>query len=56
MAKERLAAMGPMKREEIITLLTIGGAVVLWVFGEALQVPAVLAAMLALCTLLCTGE
>lgn len=47
--------MGPMSRGELITLATISGAVVLWMFGEAIGCPAVLAAMLALATLLCTG-
>ena len=54
-AKARLDAMGPMSRNELITLATIAGAVVLWVLGDAIGVPAVLAAMLALCVLLCTG-
>jgi hypothetical protein len=44
-----------MSRAELITLATISGAVVLWMFGDAIGVPAVLAAMLALATLLCTG-
>lgn len=55
LAKARLAEMGPPSRDERLTLATIGGAVLLWVFGEALGVPAVLAAMLGLTTLLCTG-
>jgi DASS family divalent anion:Na+ symporter len=36
-------------------MATMAGAVVLWVFGDQLGVPAVQAAMLALCSLLCTG-
>lgn len=55
LAKDNLKKMGPMSKGELITLATISGAVVLWMFGEALGVPAVLAAMLALATLLCTG-
>jgi DASS family divalent anion:Na+ symporter len=55
LAKENLEKMGPMSKGELITLATISGAVVLWIFGDALGVPAVLAAMLALATLLCTG-
>jgi di/tricarboxylate transporter len=47
--------MGPMGRAELTMLATIGGAVVLWMFGEAIGCSAVLAAMLALVTLLCTG-
>jgi DASS family divalent anion:Na+ symporter len=55
LAKENLAKMGPMSAAEKITLATISGAVVLWMFGEAIGCPAVLAAMLALGTLLVTG-
>lgn len=55
LAQANLKAMGPMSKSEIITLATISGAVVLWMFGDAIGVPAVLAAMLALATLLCTG-
>lgn len=38
-----------------MTFATILGAVVLWVFGDSLGIPAVQAAMLALSTLLATG-
>lgn len=55
LAQANLKAMGPMSKGELITLATISGAVVLWMFGDAIGVPAVLAAMLALATLLCTG-
>lgn len=55
LAEERLKAMGPLSRDEIVTFATILGAVVLWVFGDALGIPAVQAAMLALSTLLATG-
>lgn len=48
--------MGPMSKGELITLATISAAVVLWMFGDAIGCPAVLAAMLALATLLCTGK
>jgi hypothetical protein len=44
-----------MSRDEIITTATICGAVVLWIMGDAWGVPAVLAAMLGLSTLLLTG-
>jgi hypothetical protein len=54
-ARERLAKMGPMSRNEIITTATICGAVVLWIMGDAWGVPAVLAAMLGLSALLLTG-
>lgn len=56
LAQANLKAMGPMSKGELITLATISGAVVLWMFGDAIGCPAVLAAMLALGTLLCTGE
>jgi len=56
LAQANLKAMGPMSKGELITLATISGAVVLWMFGDAIGVPAVLAAMLALATLLCTGK
>jgi di/tricarboxylate transporter len=56
LAQQNLKAMGPMSKGELITLATISGAVVLWMFGDAIGCPAVLAAMLALATLLCTGE
>lgn len=56
LARENLKRMGPMSKGELITLATISGAVVLWMFGDAIGCPAVLAAMLALATLLCTGR
>ncbi|KAF8064503.1 DIT2-1 [Scenedesmus sp. PABB004] len=55
LAKANLARMGPMSAAEKITLATISGAVVLWMTGDAIGCPAVLAAMLALATLLVTG-
>ncbi|GAX74927.1 hypothetical protein CEUSTIGMA_g2373.t1 [Chlamydomonas eustigma] len=54
-AAARLKAMGPMSRDETIMLGTMGLAVLLWVVGPSIGVPAVLAAMLGLCILLCTG-
>jgi DASS family divalent anion:Na+ symporter len=48
-ARARLAAMGPPSRDERIMVATMGLAVTLWVFGEALGVPSVLAAMRASC-------
>ncbi len=54
-ARERLTKMGPMSKNELITTATICGAVVLWIMGDAWGVPAVLAAMLGLSTLLLTG-
>ncbi len=54
-AKAKLREMGPMSRDERIMLGTMLGAVVLWVLGDKLGVPAVTAAMLGLCGLLVTG-
>ena len=54
-AREALQRMGPMSRDQIIMSATMAGAVVLWVLGDQLQVPAVTAAMLGLCSLLLTG-
>jgi DASS family divalent anion:Na+ symporter len=54
-ARARLAAMGPPSRDERIMVATMALAVTLWVFGEALGVPSVLAAMIGLCLLLIGG-
>jgi len=54
-AKAKLAEMGGMSRDERIMLGTMLGAVVLWVLGDSLGVPAVTAAMLGLCALLVSG-
>jgi divalent anion:Na+ symporter, DASS family len=54
-AAERLAAMGPMSRDERIMLSVMGLAVVLWVTGDKIGVSAVQAAMLGLSCLLVTG-
>lgn len=54
-AWSRLAALGPTTADENTMLFVLGAAVGLWVFGDALGVPPVLAAMLALCALLATG-
>lgn len=55
LAEERLAKMGPMSRDEKIMLGTMGGAVLLWVCGDALGISAVTTAMMGLCVLLTTG-
>jgi len=55
MAEERLRKMGPMSRDEKIMLSVMGLAVTLWVFGDALGVAPVVAAMIGLSTLLVTG-
>lgn len=54
-ARTRLEAMGPLSMAETITLVTLAGAVVLWMMGETLGVSAVLTAMIALSSLLVTG-
>jgi DASS family divalent anion:Na+ symporter len=54
-ARARLAAMGPPSRDEKIMVGTMALAVTLWVFGDALGVPSVLAAMIGLCMLLVGG-
>ena len=55
LAAARLQKMGPMTRDERIMMGTMGGAVLLWVCGDALGIPAVTTAMMGLCVLLCTG-
>jgi DASS family divalent anion:Na+ symporter len=55
LAADRLAKMGPMSRDERIMLGTMGGAVALWVCGDALGIAAVTTAMMGLCVLLGTG-
>ena len=54
-AAEKLRQMGSMTRDETIMLGTMLLAVVLWVMGDAIGVPAVVAAMLGLVVLLVTG-
>eukprot|EP00803_Ostreobium_quekettii_P001978 evm.model.scf_1858.2 EVM.evm.TU.scf_1858.2 scf_1858:5517-13692(+) len=54
-AQEQLENMGPMSNKEWIMLGTMLLAITLWVFGEGLGIPAVLAAMIGLCILLLTG-
>ena len=54
-ARARLAAMGPPSRDEKLMIGTMALAVSLWVFGDALGVPSVLAAMIGLCCLLLSG-
>jgi divalent anion:Na+ symporter, DASS family len=55
MAKEKLAEMGKMKRNEWLMAGTFGVVFVLWLFGEALGVSAVTAACVGLVGLLVTG-
>lgn len=54
-AEEKLKKMGSLSRDETIMSGTMFFAVLLWIFGDTLGVPAVVAAMLGLCVLLLTG-
>lgn len=54
-AAARLEAMGPMTLPQKVMASTLGGAVVLWMFGDLLGVSAVVAAMMGLTVLLTTG-
>ena len=54
-AAEKLKKMGRLTRDETIMTGTMLFAVVLWILGDTLGVPAVVAAMLGLCILLGTG-
>ncbi|KAF5193377.1 Dicarboxylate transporter 1 protein [Thalictrum thalictroides] len=55
LAKEKLAKMGPMSKNETIMAVTLLLTVGLWIFGGALKVDAVTAAILGLSVLLITG-
>ncbi|MCD7470939.1 dityrosine synthesis enzyme [Datura stramonium] len=55
LAKEKLENMGPMSKNEIIMAGTLLITVGLWIFGGALKVDAVTAAILGLSVLLVTG-
>ncbi|XP_006664065.2 dicarboxylate transporter 1, chloroplastic [Oryza brachyantha] len=55
LAKERLAKMGPMSKEEKIMAGTLFLTVGLWIFGGMLNVDAVSAAILGLSVLLISG-
>ncbi|PIA48497.1 hypothetical protein AQUCO_01400821v1 [Aquilegia coerulea] len=55
LAKEKLAKMGPMTKNETIMAVTLLLTVGLWIFGGALKVDAVTAAILGLSVLLTTG-
>lgn len=54
-AREKLKALGPLKRDEIYMLITFGILLTLWVFGAQLGVNAAAAAITGLCLLLFTG-
>ncbi|KAG0601671.1 hypothetical protein M758_11G130700 [Ceratodon purpureus] len=55
LAQENLEKMGPMKKNEKIMAVTLVATVGLWIFGSALGVDAVSAAILGLSVLLTTG-
>ncbi|KAL7082514.1 hypothetical protein ACP275_14G103100 [Erythranthe tilingii] len=55
MAEKKLELMGPMSENELVMVGTMILAVSLWVFGDALGISSVLAAMLGLSILLLTG-
>lgn len=54
-ADEKLRKMGRLTRDETIMAATMLFAVILWILGDSLGVPAVVAAMLGLVALLLTG-
>uniref|UniRef100_A0A7S3R743 Uncharacterized protein n=1 Tax=Dunaliella tertiolecta TaxID=3047 RepID=A0A7S3R743_DUNTE len=54
-AAKALEKMGPMSRDEKFMAGTMVLAVALWVLGPSIGVSAVLAALLGLCVLLCSG-
>ncbi|MDE3046042.1 MAG: anion permease [Verrucomicrobiota bacterium] len=55
MAKERLAQMGPMKKDEWIMLGVFILLLVLWIFGPRFELKATVAAMIGLAIMLLTG-
>ncbi|KAG6542959.1 hypothetical protein Mapa_015651 [Marchantia paleacea] len=55
LARENLAKMGPMAKNEIIMAATLFVTVGLWIFGGLLKIDAVTAAILGLSVLLTTG-
>ncbi|XP_022985012.1 dicarboxylate transporter 2.1, chloroplastic-like [Cucurbita maxima] len=55
MATKKLEAMGPVTKNEWVMVGTMLIAVSLWIAGEALQIPSVVAAMIGLSTLLTLG-
>ncbi|XP_051143608.1 dicarboxylate transporter 1, chloroplastic-like [Andrographis paniculata] len=55
LAREKLASMGPMTKNEMIMAGTLLLTVGLWIFGSVLNVDAVTAAILGLSVLLVTG-
>ncbi|CAA0831186.1 Dicarboxylate transporter 2.1- chloroplastic [Striga hermonthica] len=55
LAKRRLEQMGPMKRDEWIMIGTLLLTIALWIAGQALNMPSVVAAMIGLSVLLLCG-
>lgn len=54
-AARKLEQLGPVTRNEWIMLAAMVLTVSLWIFGEAVGIPSVVAAMIGLCTLLLLG-
>ena len=54
-AQDALAALGPLKTDEKITAVALGGTVLLWIFGGSFGINAVAAALTGLSVLLVTG-
>jgi DASS family divalent anion:Na+ symporter len=54
-AKQKLAEMGPLSKDEWIMLGTFGLLLTLWVLGTALKIDATVAALVGLSILLCTN-
>ena len=55
MAEEKLARMGPMKKNEWIMLCTFVLMIVLWIAGDSIGIKATITAMIGLAILLLTG-
>lgn len=55
LAEKKLKAMGPVTRSEWVMIATMLLAVTLWIFGDAVGIASVVAAMLGLCILLLQG-
>ncbi|GJP30696.1 hypothetical protein CLOM_g4586 [Closterium sp. NIES-68] len=55
LAEVKLKEMGPVTPNELIMVFTMLLAVSLWVLGDSIGIPSVVAAMIALCVLLLSG-
>lgn len=54
-ARQKLVAMGPLRKEEWIMLITFGLLLTLWVLGTTLGIDPTVAAFVGLSILLCSG-